>query len=175
MRKPIKGFEELYEISDDGYVITLQRQLPTMQSKYTLNERKTKGFKNANGYLAFDFRRRGGKVVPVHRLVAQAFIPNPENKPQVNHINGIKTDNRVENLEWCTNSENQIHAFKNGLQKNNFQHPNSKLSYDDVIYIKTHYQKGVLGKGMTCLAKKFNVCRSTIQQIIEGKSYKNID
>jgi hypothetical protein len=174
MRKPIKGFEGLYEISDKGEVITLKKELPTPTTKYILKERKSKGYKNQQGYLVFDFRRRGGKCVLVHRLVAEAFIPNPNNYPQINHKDGNKQNNNVDNLEWCNNSVNQLHAFKNNLNKGNFEHHNSKLTYDEVIYIKNNYQKGVFGFGIRSLANKFNVCDSTIKQIISGKSYKNI-
>lgn len=175
MRKPIKGFEGLYEISDKGEVITLEKELPTPTAKYLLKESKSFGYKDKKGYLNFDFRRRGGKVVKVHRLVAEAFIPNPNNLPQINHIDGNKQNNCVENLEWCDNSYNQLHAFKNGLQKGTFNHPNSKLKCEDVIFIKENYKKGVKGHGARVLAKKFNVTPETIFAIIEGRSYKNIN
>lgn len=72
--------------------------------------------KDNKGYLRVRMSLHDQKVsAKIHRLVAIAFIPNPENKPQVNHINCNKEDNRAENLEWVTNGENQIHAYKNGL------------------------------------------------------------
>lgn len=83
----------------------------------TLN--KPMKFETYKGYYRIGMRKYGKqKHYSVHRIIAQTFIPNPDNKPIVNHINGIKTDNRVENLEWVTASENQLHAYKTGLNDN---------------------------------------------------------
>lgn len=110
--------------------------------------------------------------IGVHRLVALAYLPNPENKPQINHKNGIKSDNFVENLEWCTCAENVKHAWLTGLSlsTNGEKHPSSKLNDNQVYAIRVMYSlnKATLQE----LSEIFGVHKSTIHAIIKNKNWK---
>lgn len=118
-------------------------------------------------YLCFQSSEYN-KTFRIHRLVAEAFIPNPENKRCVNHKNGIKTDNRIENLEWVTHSENSKHAFKTGLQT---AHQKRKLSKDEVIEIRELICFGAESK---VLAKEYNVHIQSIYDIKRRETWPNL-
>lgn len=130
-----------------------------------------------NGYKRIHVSNNGTQYkYLVHRLVAETFIENPLNKPQVNHIDGNKQNNKVENLEWVTCSENNKHAYKTNLksakgENNGF----CKLTEKQVLEIRSLYEKGKHnGYNANELAKKYNVSSKTILNIINKKIWKHI-
>lgn len=113
----IKGFEGFYQFSNMFRVKMLSRSVKAGNGYRTIPERVLKLSKFPNGYLFFRlFVNYESTHVSQHRLIGLHFISNPENKPFINHKNGVKDDNRVENLEWATASENSQHAYKTGLR-----------------------------------------------------------
>jgi len=149
--KDVKGFEGLYAVTTLGRVWSYRRGIWLKP-----------GIKG-NGYLFVAPCVHGKEdAKKIHRLVAETFVPNPENKPQVNHINGIKTDCRACNLEWVTPRENLQHASDMGLNKT------FKLSYQDKILICTTYSATKIRKNR--LAELFHVSPPAIGYIIKTYS-----
>lgn len=142
-----------YEITKDGKIIRKS------------NHKERKLIKNSKGYLRVLI---GKKNYFVHRLVAEKYIPNPLNKPQVNHIDGNKLNNSYLNLEWVTNLENRQHAVKHHLHLCGEQCLNSKLKKEDVIFIRNN-----LNISNNVLAKKFDVSRGTIADVKKIRTWNS--
>lgn len=154
--RDVVGYEDLYMVSDTGVVY----------SKRT--EKVLKQWQHPHGYLhiATKIGGRNGvnKCFKVHRFVAEAFIPNPEGKPFVNHLDGDKTNNNVSNLEWVTNSENMLHAFAMGLAKPRQQE--YKLTEEERAFVVSHYKPRDKQYGARALARKYSVDKTTILKYI---------
>lgn len=147
--KDIEGYEGLYQVSNLGRIKSLEKMV--VSKNHSIQKRKERIIKsspNNRGYLKIGLSKNNKrKFYRVHRLVAQAFIPNPDNKPEVNHINEIKTDNRVENLEWMTRKENC--NYGTALER----------------MVNTKIEKGIIEK----------LCKPVLQYDLDGNFIKEWD
>jgi len=164
--RPLKGYEDRYLISD-------------MSNIYSIRSQKEMGyFISVHGYRIATIRDgKETKKRPVHRLVAKTFIENTENKPCVNHKDGNKENNRVDNLEWVTHSENSIHAFETGLRESprgnehwtrrNPTNAYKKLSDEKIIEIEELLKEDKTQKE---IAQKYNIDQALVSRIKHGKT-----
>ncbi len=152
--KDVVGYEGLYKISNKGRVFSLRKNIICKQKL------------NYRGYPELRLYKNGlKKHYSIHRLVANAFIPNNQNKPQVNHRDCIKTNNKVNNLEWATHFENIKHAVRNKLMSREGQR---KLNEKDVLYIRKLRKRGMLIKD---IAINFNISCSAINHIVNSYNW----
>lgn len=176
--KDIKDYEGKYQVSNLGRVRSLDRKVGN-------HPRKGKVLKpcvNRNGYLSVNLysKNTNRKVKSVHRLVAQSFIPNIEGKLEVNHIDGNKQNNKIDNLEWCTMSENKIHAYKTRLRQkirlfgkeNGMYQRRGKDSPCSKTVIQYNKEMNKIAEyGSTCEAeRKTGICSTNIAKCCRAKA-----
>lgn len=145
----IKGLEEKYTVREDGEIISYCRNKPRVLKGFII-------FDKRRGKKTYRMVSIGAKTYYIHRVVAEALVDNPDGKSQVNHIDGDKNNNRAENLEWVTPSENIIHAYSNGLMENNL------VTDEDIRYRTLQILYGDLPK-QTFTYWRYRVDRQLVQ------------
>ena len=170
--KDIKGFEGLYAITKDGKVWAYPK-LSYFNAGRWKEGRFLKFFLIGNGYqVVCLYKNKKQKKLLVHRLIALTYIPNPLNLKEINHINGNKLDNRVDNLEWTTSKQNKEHAWKNGLYTHKgSNHYLAKLDERKIRKIRKLYKQGINGMK---IAKLFNVSFGVIYGILRGEDWSHV-
>lgn len=162
----VEGSGGMYKISTYSRVKSFKRRYPKILKP------------NLSGlYMAVTLFFNGKhKICSVHALAARAFIPNPEDKPEVNHIDGNKLNCHISNLEWATQSENIKHAFRIGIKTSIHGADNvlAKLTEDQVREIRRTFIPYSREFGARALARKYNVNVNTIKRVIHGKIYRNV-
>jgi hypothetical protein len=154
--KPVVGFEGLYEVSNLGNVRSLDSIRNRGGTKCKYKGKVLKQHIKNIGYKSLTISANGIYKKPlVHRLVAEAFIPNHENKPHVNHIDGDKTNNSVENLEWCSQLENNEHALKNGLKRVPLR-----------IHKKQMIKDYIEGMSIKEISMKYRCCKNALSKML---------
>lgn len=168
--KDLENYEGFYKISNLGNIKGLLLY-DRHKDIYNKREKILKPDVTSKGYLRVTLCKNGVKKrYTVHRLVAQNFIENPNNLSQINHINGIKTDNRADNLEWCTNGENEKHAYKIGLKAKKFGEENPK--HKSIIAINLITKEEKIYGSIIDAVKELNIGYNTIIYILKGKTKK---
>jgi len=157
-----------YYVTENGEVYRL----------WKIGFKKRKSHFNNDGYCQITFCiNRNIKHYLIHRLVAELYIPNPNNLPEVNHDDGDKTNNNISNLYWCTPSQNIKHAHRTGLIKpaKGQQHSNSKLTEEQVKWIRKNYIPRHKEFGTRGIGRKYNVSHIAILKIIKNKCWSHLN
>ena len=163
--RDVSGYEGLYQVSTLGRVKSFHNDKIIIRKPVTLS----------GGYQQVSLDKNGKrKCMGIHVLVAKMFIPNPENKPMIDHYDRNPANNAVWNLRWVTNSENQRHAVELNAKRSGCDNLRSNLSPEQVRNIRQLYVRKSHEFGSVSLAKMFGVSISIIKRIVNGTSYKNI-